>query len=687
VSENLPSAVNLDALAEQVHAGFNSANRARITLDRVKEAITSLDLSEKPPPPRKSRLCVRRLRIVGTKDLEGYADPIPINYDQRFEDGVNVLLISDNDVGKSSVMKSIRFALTGASDYDSDVRKWIADIWLEFELDRHRYTVLLSTRGDLRCVLVAGSEARLIDDLDASVPVVIDAVGSDAVSDGLRHFFFQRLGLTELSWLQAPPHGSGAAERRSTSWLTYFQALYIPDAGDGYLICDPQHAMGNQDGMILATYLGLSLATPLFELSLERSRTKRDEAALKEDVKKNASEAEQARDRAQEELKAVRARLAALERALRERRREVEESTPAQELVRVTSAIVEKSAERARFEAEREDLNARLRTTRAVERRLREAVALRLHFTGIQVALCPNCDTHVTDEAIQQEREAHLCRLCSKPALGASPQDVAAAEAELYATEAQLRQEVAARDAVSSRVASLRSELERLGSRVEPLQRAAQQGISYASPTAEEEDDRQRLHEEAGRLRAEIDRAERHIGERASSGDQLETRRKILDTVQDVLSKDADRRNEDTLVRLGARAQAIARQIGAESISDVRCSPMGKVQLKKHGQRTTFTEIRNQGERLRVKLAFFVAMMLLGREQGPGRHPGFLMIDQVGSAEMVTEDARELAAILRAIDADYGTDIQILCFTAREEFAAATTSSKVYGPQAGRFAF
>jgi hypothetical protein len=125
----------------------------------------------------------------------------------------------------------------------------------------------------------------------------------------------------------------------------------------------------------------------------------------------------------------------------------------------------------------------------------------------------------------------------------------------------------------------------------------------------------------------------------------------------------------------------MAQAIGAESVSDVTCSPLGREDLQKHGKRVSFNGIQNEGERLRLKLAFFVAMMRLGREPGLGRHPGFLLVDQPGSGEMVREDFESLAVIFRRLDEELAEDVQIICCTAREEFGGATAAAKVYGAQ------
>ena len=67
------------------------------------------------------------------------------------------------------------------------------------------------------------------------------------------------------------------------------------------------------------------------------------------------------------------------------------------------------------LDAERAALNARIIRDRARARHLREAIALSLHFTGLEVTRCPNCDATVNEEAVAHERVTHVCCLCSRP--------------------------------------------------------------------------------------------------------------------------------------------------------------------------------------------------------------------------------------------------------------------------------
>jgi hypothetical protein len=109
------------------------------------------------------------------------------------------------------------------------------------------------------------------------------------------------------------------------------------------------------------------------------------------------------------------------------------------------------------------------------------------------------------------------------------------------------------------------------------------------------------------------------------------------------------------------------------------------VKLTKNGKDVSFSRINNPGERYRAKLALFLAMMRLSCEAGLGKHPGFLMLDQLGAAEMVPGDLTALATALRRIEEEYSERVQVICFTAKPQFRQATVPEKIYGPQ-GTFA-
>lgn len=669
-----------DALAERVHAGMSARKRQEIPIELVRDVVSKLDLV-KPRRRRATQLRVARLRFTGEKHLIE-SGPAPIHYDQSFSPGVNVVLVPDNDVGKSSILKTIKYALTGDdSDYDGDVRSWIHQVWLHCYIDQAPFTVHL-TRGETGSVgyIASGHVDREADKAQEMPEILETMAGVDGIREMLHQFFFKRLGITGLSWTQ----GTGTrAEERTTSWRTFFQALLIPDSSDHYLLLDEKHAMGNQDGLLLSVFLGLSLVEPLNALLVEAKISRKEQ---------KVSEEERARAEAQIaelrlELNAAREGLHQLDAAQHARLAAYESGPSGQQVLELRSKKAVRAAETAELERRREELRTKIQRLRSRARALRQAVDFRRHFTGLEVTLCPNCDIGVEDAAVEREREEHLCRLCGKPAHEASPDESEALLAEADALDAQAEQDVRTREHLNNAIREARAELEQLDREEAGMREVLRGGFGYVLPTAEEREKRSKLEQQTGALGERIARATAVVERYGASGDDAGLRTQVQERVRSVLRQEAERMNRTVLTYLSELTEEVATRIGTESITDLTCSPLGKLTLRKNDVPVSFGSIRNPGERLRVKLAFFLAMMRLGRIEHAGRHPGFLMIDQPGSAEMVEEDFVELARILRETDRDYADELQIICFTARRPFAEASAPGKVYGPQAGKYAF
>jgi len=678
---------DLDALVSNVYNSFRRSSRERISREEIAQVVADLDLSDQALNNRAPRLCIHRLHFSGEKRLRN-GTISPIDYDQSFASGVNVILIPDNDVGKSSIMKTIKFALTGDnSDYDADVRKWITAIQLVFALDQRVYTTLLEiTDDEIQAVLVPGEELRPIAEVIEAVPFVFSVTGADQIRASLKEFFFQNLGLTKLSWNQKDASGGDLTER-STTWLTYFQALLFDDGGHQYLICDAQHATGNQDGLILSTFLNLSLAEPLNRLGIELSRMKRtaqQERSLSEQEQRTISDKIAELEKT---IQTARETISAITQGQRVRRSSFGTSEPVRQLTEFRQELAAKSAERLRLEQERDSLTGQIKRVRSAARRYREQAALALHFTGLTVSLCPNCDTPVSAEAVSREESTHACRLCGTLATTASADEIAALEAEAERADQEVQYLERGRTTIGEKLAELRRTIEALEVQIPILDQAVGSGIDQALPTEEENAEQERQLIEIGRCQGEIAVLKSQLSVRQPDIEAMDNRARILEKVREAIKDEAERRNATRMDRLSVLTQELARQIGAESISDLSCTPLGRIQMRKHGELVHFTGIRNEGERLRIKLAFFTAMMRLGREPGLGRHPGFLLIDQPGSGEMVPGDFQELAAIFLQIDREHADDMQIICFTARPEFSAATEPAKVYGAKAPPYAF
>jgi hypothetical protein len=675
-------AFDRDAFAERVHARMRK-HRSDISVAQILEVLKDLDLDGDVGDGGVAapRLCIRRLRFDGTKTLRDEA-PRPVAFDQPFSDGVNVLLIEQNTVGKSSVLKTILFALTGSRDaYDADVRTWIRRIWLTFSIGEVAFTVTIESAEHVRGVLVVGASEASLDTIVARGDFLFHADSVGGLGDELEKFFFERLGLVELRWVTGQSGGSVTESR--TSWLTYAQAFYFDADATDYLLCDAAHAYGNQEGLIFSAYLGLRFAEAINRLGVEKSKKTREDKVADEDVTTIRADIER------EEALLLRAReeLATLDAAIRARQRAVRGPSFAGELGVAQTALLEHHAERQALDEQRQIESGEIRRARARLLRLDEAISMRLHLSGIDVTLCPNCEHDVPQEAIAEEKNTHKCRLCGTPATDADEAHVVGLEAQRTALAADVETRERSRDNLSRRISDTATLIATLAARSVAVQRMAADGVTQALPTEDEDAKREVLFERIGSARAALKAAREKLTGQASRGDDIKLHSYLIEKVREALAEEADARNSSKLARLAALTERFATAIGTESISDVTCSALGRVQLRKHGKPVSFTGIKNPGERLRVKMAFFLALAELGREPEGAHHPGLLLVDQPGSSEMVPTDFASFASVLRSVDTERSGSVQILCFTARPELRAATTPEKVYGAQAGEHAF
>lgn len=669
-----------NAIAEAVYQKLQASKRGKVSVSDVQDILSKLDLSEQSLPRAVPALRINYLRFSGEKTLANVDAPQPFVYEQEFADGVNVLLVEDNNIGKSSVMKTIEFALTGSRDsFDADVRSWIKKIWLAIKVGAQIYTIVIDTSERVRGCIVAGQSDEDYDSIDHG-KALFRAESEVKLQQELQHFFFQRFGLSTLGWVAA--HGESDVISQA-SWRTYIQPLIFDHRAHEYLLCDPAHSYGNQQGLIFSALLGLHHATALNRLGIDKSIRQRSEKLSKE----NVDELENALKDEESALAKTRTAIRQIDEAVAERHEAFGKSSHSGRLQALHTELNELHAEGRVKAAEREGLKSEIRKLRASVYRTEEAISLNLHFTGIEVSMCPNCEEAVEPVAIQREAEHHECRLCSKPAKQATTSTIDDLKAKKTALESALQRATEVRDGVSLRLEELRRHISTAEQGIAETTDVITRGLSVAMPTNEEKAKKEALLEDVGRLKASIATKRQALMRQTADKDDHAVRGYVIEKVRDHLKAVAAEKNKKVLERLAELTQGFAARMGTESITDVHCTPLGVLQLKKHGRSVSFTGINNPGERLRVKLAFFLALAMLSREPKGARHPGLLLIDQPGAAEIVEEDFKGLAKILKELDREFEVDLQMFCFTSRAEFRAATRAKKIFGAQAGKYVF
>ncbi len=123
---------------------------------------------------------------------------------------------------------------------------------------------------------------------------------------------------------------------------------------------------------------------------------------------------------------------------------------------------------------------------------------------------------------------------------------------------------------------------------------------------------------------------------------------------------------EDAFMQLGNLVVTLATQFGVPDLEAVTIDEKRYVKLYQGGMQIAHNDLA-RSERVKFKVAFHIALMLLHIHTGLGKHPGLLLIDTPGTAEVNEADFVAMTRDLTAVNERYGSQIQILMATARPE--------------------
>lgn len=668
------------ALAKQAYEKLGPLVKKRVTEQDILAAVRRIEFADVVSKVKVPRLLVTRLRFTGQVRLSG-REPRPFTYDQPFFSGVNVVLVAQkNGAGKSSILKTIKFGLTGDDgEYDEGVRSWIESIWLHFELDAKSYTTLLTkVDGVWHGTIAEGHECRSLEEALGDTALRNKSlVGTKAIQAALGSFFFQHYALANLAWTRKNPHNESQISECEASWRTYFQAMRIRDDDHRYLLCGPEPALAHQDSLLFTAFLGLQLAEPINKIGVEASlieKAKGADGERAEELKQKKAELERLQKELQQQLTALDARQATrLEAFL--------SGNATARLAEIEAKRQREDAQIAACQERIKSLASEAQRERATAQRLRTLIELKREFTGLHVTICPRCAKPVSEHAIGREESHFECRLCQEPAGASSPHGTDRMEAMAQEALARAGNIQGLHTQAAQQFRRLQEEKEKDGAAADVLRQAARLGAQSARPTDAEKEESARLNREFGKLTQQLSDIDQELTPSPDSGEPRK-QTNILTAIKTVLMEEAELRNQATLSKLSEITTAVINAIGAKEFTALQFSAVGRISFVKNGNPIAFTALNNPGERFRVKLAVLLSLMRLGREDGVGHHPGFLLIDQPGAAEMALGNRHSFAEELKKIDTQFADQVQIICFTAMPDFANATAPEKVFGPQA-----
>jgi len=480
-------------------------------------------------------------------------------------------------------------------------------------------------------------------------------------------FFMQHLGITTLRWTaHSAEKDDPDLHAHSTTWRTYAHAIHIDDDSYDDLIIDPMKGYGRQDRKILEMMLGVELSRTVAEIQVQA------------DFAKEAYG--RARSRVSGKKAGVIEDIAALERE----RTEVEQSLATigevQAPVEAETVFVNKRERRAAILAEQnqliEEIAALVAQKTGLERNMleveREKVALREQseveylVNSLVVTRCPHCESQVmVQERLANEKQHQTCYVCSQPIqrtriqgdirtiIKERDQDITALKGVLRRVQEDIGDRERQLDANEEESMKLSRELE---SNVQQ----ARDGFSttYAN-----------LLLRKGQIDGQLEQLRRNLAEMEAEQQEVETASRwytILQTTAEIADESVFATYEDVFARLGELVVTLATQFGLPDLEKVIVDEKRYVKLYQGGMQIGHNDLA-RSERVKFKVAFHLALMLLQIRNGLGKHPGFLIIDTPGTAEVDEADFVAMTKDLTRINTEYGTQVQIIMATARQE--------------------
>jgi len=671
----------------QLTAERLSATNAMITPDLVANRLQDAGIVEslrQAQPSAQARLTVEWVHLAGEKASESGVNR-PFTYERHLGSGLTAW-IGANGSGKSTIMSTIMWALTGSdSGISKRVRGWLHEVIVHFTLGTSRYTSYIERTAEA----IRGGiyqEFLSLDQIQLSAVPLVRFEHRDSMKDAIDTFFMQQLGISSLRWTA---HSSAKDDpdlhAHSTTWRTYAHAIHIEDDSYDDLIIDPQKGFGRQDRKILEMMLGVEPARAVAEIQVQADFAKEAYARARSRVSGKHEQVQAAINQLQQECNDINQAVGMMQ----------QDQTPVEDdsifvdkRERRAALLAEQNqiaAQLAQLDAQRADMQADLLDTERAKSALQEQGEVEYLVNSLVVVRCPHCENAV-DEAtrMEQERAQHTCHVCAQPLTKTRSRGdikglVKERDAQLAALKAGLKKVGAEFTDLRQKLSASQQESAQIGKELETNVTRARQGFTESYAT---------LLVRKGQAEGQLDQLRRSLTEIEAERHEVDTAANwhlILQTAAEIADDYVFKLYENAFDAFSKLVVHLATQFGVPDLQKVVIDEKRYVRLIQGGVQLSHTDLA-RSERVKFKVAFHLALMLLQVRAGLGKHPRFLLIDTPGTAEVNHADFVAMNRDLANIHAEYGDQVQILLATARPEAEAHLPSELVEKPSvAGRF--
>ncbi|MBU3073863.1 hypothetical protein [Clostridium estertheticum] len=681
----------LDKFINELSEKYSS----NLTKKEIKTIIECDSAIDDMPVSTGKRLVVQYLSIFGEKNSGE-----KIDFQKKFEEGVNII-IADNLRGKSTIFKVLKTALVGdQKSIKADVKEWIKNIVVGFRISKKEYTITITMEGRFKGKLYNASYADLIKSDYKSDNIVFEANDNKKYCEEMQRFFFNQFSYYSLKWTQkTSSKGSSELLEASASWKTYFKAIYLESK-------DSNSFYGAQDQKIFQMLLGLVNTHLINQLTIKKDMQQYEVGKQKEYDNKNVQVDDPKQKKVDERLDQVRSKLKQIKnnsgsKELYELQKEHkallcnmninnDEILGLRKAYKiVTLKQKSKLQELDIFESEERRISREITKNKKLLIDLKEYIEVAQFFSNLNIKYCPSCNHEMDNK--KNTMHGDTCPLCRETVIKESDnkQNYILKIRQLEVLLNKLDDE---KDLLFKKNSTLRIELQNINIEVESTSEKTELlennkmeeeladidvklELSTEKNSGTYEQEKLLIAEEAVLLYKKT-----VINEENVSAVNLVKSEAIFNLLNDTIKfLDTDRyeRSKSILDTLSNIMLNEIHEFGLNSITDIKIDNKINITYVQNNIAMKFDDIA-EGEQLRAKLAFYLALIQMDIEKNFGRHTRFLIIDSPNKEEGDATYLEGLKQVLLSINNRYEDSLQILIGTATREFEDIIENQTVY---------
>ncbi|WP_196890370.1 hypothetical protein [Aureivirga marina] len=657
------------------------------------------------------RLKIDTIHLYGLKIntlKEQNIDNTEINFTHEYNNGINIF-IADNLRGKSSVLKFIKFALTGSnSSLKADVKKWVNQVFLNFRINEKKYTIFLDlSKKSLRAKLFFGTAKNLkeFEDYNQKEIFIIDSTSVSDYTNKIENFFFKEFSYYSLNWTQKNSNKdqTGLKESRA-SWKTYFKSIFLESKDSSELV------YGNQPNKMFQNLLGLDFTYPINQLSLKRDFMKSNRAELNNAIFKNKMNVERKKEEIRKNLDILNNRLQEIDNLL-------ESDINLNDLLVKKKILLKEYEEVSSLKNQKINLNNKLRSIRNTKDSLiidkdeyqtklnktkksiadlKEYNEYNVFFANLDIVKCPKCEKEITEEKKKEALEKECCSLCNE-SIDKTPINILERK-ESYESKIKRLEENLISD--QKRIDEALNEIDKndlnynnvyneiiliegkirkilpidkIVLKINEIIQSEKKLIQLENGTIRKEKDS--LLEKKGELNNKLNNLANNDVNIEEENYDIK-----ISLLEDAIIKLTDLRYEKSskiLTELSGLMLQELKMFGLNSISEIKIDKKLNINFIQSDEIIQFSNIA-EGEQLRVKLAFYLSLIQLDIQYNFGKHVKFLVIDSPSKEEGDSSYLTGLINKLKDINDKHGDELQILIGTAERSFEGVVKNEKIF---------